>query len=328
VDRDVRIRIGYFDSGDTYLLDYTVVLTPGITSDSLHLGFVNADRVSIRVDAMNWSEAFGPSSDSKSVPSERPVYSLVISELASPSRPSTGQGATVQVTISNTGNADGIAGEILLLGEDRTLYGTQSTDALSVGESKTMSFTLDWPEGTRVKLEAVWTVDGDQITALGSFTSADAAVVEDSFTIPWVGLFGGVALAGAILAAVQIRQKQGLTPSKKSKSPAKLKSNSKSVATDEKIQVGCPECARQLRVPASYSGSVRCPDCSNRFDVEGAPAEEEDEDIETVEEPEEEPVDEKIEVSCPECSQSLRVPSSYAGSVRCPACEHVFKAQG
>jgi predicted Zn finger-like uncharacterized protein len=73
---------------------------------------------------------------------------------------------------------------------------------------------------------------------------------------------------------------------------------------------------------------VRCPDCSNRFDVEGAPAEEEDEDIETVEEPEEEPVDEKIEVSCPECSQSLRVPSSYAGSVRCPACEHVFKAQG
>ncbi|MBT6924014.1 MAG: hypothetical protein HOA35_05690 [Euryarchaeota archaeon] len=328
VDRDVRIRIGYFDSGDTYLLDYTVVLTPGITSDSLHLGFVNADRVSIRVDAMNWSEAFGPSSDSKSVPSERPVYSLVMSELASPSRPSTGQGATVQVTISNTGNADGIAGEILLLGEDRTLYGTQSTDALSVGESKTMSFTLDWPEGTRVKLEAVWTVDGDQITALGSFTSADAAVVEDSFTIPWVGLFGGVALAGAILAAVQIRQKQGLTPSKKSKTPAKLKSNSKSEATDEKIQVGCPECARQLRVPASYSGSVRCPDCSNRFDVEGAPAEEEDEDIETVEEPEEEPVDEKIEVSCPECSQSLRVPSSYAGSVRCPACEHVFKAQG
>ena len=332
VDRDVRIRIGYFDSGDTYLLDYTVMLTPGITSDSLHLGFVNADRVSIRVDAMNWSEAFGPSSDSKSVPSERPVYSMVMSELASPSRPSAGQSATVQVTISNTGNADGIAGEILLLGEDRTLYGTQSTDALSVGESKTLSFSLDWPEGTRVKLEGVWTVDGEQITAPGSFTSAEAAVVEDSFSIPWVGLFGGVALAGAILAAVRIRQKQGLSPSKKSKSPAKLKTSTRPVATDEKIQVGCPECARQLRVPASYTGSVRCPDCSNRFDVEGTPAEEEDEGIETVEEAEEEPekdaLDEKIEVSCPECSQSLRVPSSYAGSVRCPACEHVFKAQG
>jgi len=329
VDRLVRIRIGYFDSGDVYLLDYDVTLTPGVTSGSLVLGFVDADRVSVRADAIDWMEAFGPSSNSKSVPSERPIYRISMSELASPSRPTAGQDATVQVTLSNTGDVSGVAGEILLLGEDRTLYATLSTDALDAGESTTMSFTLDWPEGTRVKLEAVWAVGGEQLTTLGSFTSAEAAVVEDAFEFPWVGLLGGIALAGAVVAAVRIRQNQALKPSSKSKSKSKIKpkKTAETVASDVKIQIGCPECARQLRVPASYTGSVRCPDCSNRFEVEGTSAEEEEEP-EEVEEEEVEIVDEKVEVSCPECAQSLRVPSDYAGSVRCPACEHVFKANG
>jgi uncharacterized C2H2 Zn-finger protein len=36
--------------------------------------------------------------------------------------------------------------------------------------------------------------------------------------------------------------------------------------------------------------------------------------------------DGKIEIGCPDCSQSLRIPSSYQGSVRCPACKKIFKA--
>jgi uncharacterized Zn finger protein (UPF0148 family) len=87
------------------------------------------------------------------------------------------------------------------------------------------------------------------------------------------------------------------------------------------VQVGCPECARQLRVPASYSGKVRCPDCSTRFDVTSRdePRQEEEEVEEIVEQ-------EKKEISCPDCAQSLMVPTDYAGSVRCPACKVVFKA--
>lgn len=330
VDRSVRIRIGYFDSGDVYLLDYDVTLTPGVTSGSLVLGFVDADRVSVRADAIGWVEAFGPSSNSKSVPSDRPIYRITMSELASPSRPSAGQDATVQVTLSNTGDVRGVGGEILLLGEDRTLYATLATDALEAGESTTMSFTLDWPEGTRVKLEAVWAVGGEQLTTLGSFTSTEAAVVEDTFEFPWVGAFGGIALAGAVVAVVRIRQNQALSPSSKSKSKPKIKPKKTDVsaASDVKIQIGCPECARQLRVPASYTGSVRCPDCSTSFEVEGTSAKEEEDVVEDIEEEEVEIVDEKVEVSCPECAQSLRVPSDYAGSVRCPACEHVFKANG
>ena len=31
-------------------------------------------------------------------------------------------------------------------------------------------------------------------------------------------------------------------------------------------------------------------------------------------------VEEKVEVACPACDQRLRVPSTYSGTARCPAC--------
>tara|TARA_B100000768_G_scaffold37558_1_gene36252 strand:+ start:439 stop:2928 length:2490 start_codon:yes stop_codon:yes gene_type:complete len=329
VDRSVRLRLGYFESGETYLLDYDVLLAPGVTNGTFDLGFIEADRVTLRVDAINWSEALGPSSDSKSIPDDRPVYSANFDPLASPSRPGAGQSATVQIQIANTGDVAGTSGELLLLGEDNTLYGTKTTEPLGAGESTTLTFNLDWPQGTRVKLQAIWSIDGNQILASNSFTSADVEVEEEAFSIPWVGLLGGVALAGAVLAAVRIKQGQSLGPSsKKSSTKTKSKPTSTAKHSDIKIQVGCPECARQLRVPESYSGSVRCPDCSNRFEVEAKNTASEESDVEQPEEEEVELVEEKIEVSCPECDQSLRVPSSYDGSVRCPACEFVFTAKG
>ena len=35
-----------------------------------------------------------------------------------------------------------------------------------------------------------------------------------------------------------------------------------------KIEVGCPTCDRRLRVPGTYTGAVRCPECETKFDVE------------------------------------------------------------
>ena len=187
-------------------------------------------------------------------------------------------------------------------------------------------------------LEAKWSIGGSQVIGSESFISSELEVEAEEFEVPWLALFGGVGLAGAIVAGVRIQQAQSLKPSSKRDkvrpSKSKSKGGSKASKNVEKIQIGCPECARQLRVPATYSGSVRCPDCSNKFDIEG-----QSEDVEEPEEPEEDEVeevvddavaeqpDEKVEVSCPECAQSLRVPSDYSGSVRCPACEHVFKAK-
>jgi ribosomal protein S27E len=88
-----------------------------------------------------------------------------------------------------------------------------------------------------------------------------------------------------------------------------------------KIEISCPECSRQLRIPQDYSGTVKCPDCANSFEVEDSTKE-----IEPKEEIIESPSDGKVEISCPDCSQSLRIPSSYEGSVRCPSCKTIFKS--
>ena len=120
------------------------------------------------------------------------------------------------------------------------------------------------------------------------------------------------------------KERSSASPQYKDRTPKTKKKVAKSKtttsSTDRKVQVGCPECARQLRVPASYSGKVRCPDCSTRFDVTSRDEPRQEEEVEEIVE------QEKKEISCPDCNQSLRVPTDYAGSVRCPACKVVFKA--
>ena len=119
---------------------------------------------------------------------------------------------------------------------------------------------------------------------------------------------------------------------KPKKSSEKSKSSSAQASTSgnvEKIQIGCPECARQLRVPSDYGGQVRCPDCETSFEVtprKSALQDESDLSEEHEVEEEEQESDAKVEIHCPECQQSLRVPRDYTGSVRCPACKEVFSS--
>ena len=38
-------------------------------------------------------------------------------------------------------------------------------------------------------------------------------------------------------------------------------------------------------------------------------------------------IEEKVEVACPACDQRLRVPSTYSGTARCPACAQTFPVE-
>ena len=38
-------------------------------------------------------------------------------------------------------------------------------------------------------------------------------------------------------------------------------------------------------------------------------------------------VEDKVEVACPACDQRLRVPSTYSGTARCPACAQTFPVE-
>jgi uncharacterized Zn finger protein (UPF0148 family) len=175
-------------------------------------------------------------------------------------------------------------------------------------------------------------VGEESFDAANTFQSGEVAVVEESFKVPWFGLLGGVLVAVAVGAVIRIYQNRQTTPTKaKDGEKAKPSSSKKEYSSNvEKIQIGCPECGRQLRVPSDYGGQVRCPDCETRFEVTPRHSKKQDE-LESVEEEvaseeagDETETDGKVEIHCPECQQSLRIPVGYAGSVRCPACEEVF----
>ena len=139
----------------------------------------------------------------------------------------------------------------------------------------------------------------------------------------WAGILGGLAVSSLIVLTIRLRENSNKQP-KKQKSEVKSLKKQAAKLSDIKIEIGWPVCSRQLRVPENYQGSVRCPDCSHSFDVG---TEVDEEEVQEEDEVIENNNDGKIEISCPECSQSLRIPESYDGSVRCPSCKMIFKSK-
>ncbi|NCG00345.1 MAG: hypothetical protein GWP25_00965 [Euryarchaeota archaeon] len=328
IDRPVRIRLGYTYSGlEAYPIDYDVILSPGLSTGTQTLGFVDADRVSIRATPMNWTTGFGFPSHSRSVPDDRPSYGLQFSPISVPNRPLPGDSGSVTILVSNSADVDGRDGYIVLSTQGGEFLGEQSTSAIASNSEVNYEFTFIWPDYQSVSLKATWVVGSESFEETNTFQSGEVIAEETSFSIPWVGILGGVMMAIAIGAFIRIYQNRQLNPS--SSETMKKKSVDKSAETSrpeniEKIQVGCPECARQLRVPSDYGGQVRCPDCSTSFEVIPRTDSSIGEDV--VEEQQEEE-DGKIEIHCPSCEQSLRIPENYGGSIRCPSCEEVFSAE-
>ncbi len=333
IDRPVRIRIGYMDSGlEVYPLDYEMVISEGLLTGSQTLGFIDADRVSIRATPLNWTTGFGFSSHSLSVPDERPSYSIEFSPLSTPNRPIPGEIGSIEIMVSNVGEVTGSTGYVVLSTEDGIFLGEQTTSALEANSQIAYAFSFTWPDGQSASLKATWVVDAESFDATNTFQSGEINVVEESFEIPWFGLFGGILVAVAIGAVIRIYQNRDVSPAK-----PKVRKDSKTSTTHqsrssqaEKIQISCPECARQLRVPSDYGGQVRCPDCETRFEVtprtRPIPDEVEQVEEEIPDEDGESEKDGKVEIHCPKCQQSLRIPNGYAGSIRCPACEEVFSS--
>lgn len=344
VQRDVRVRLGYIDSlQESYLLDTVMSLSPGLTEGTIDLGFIDADKVIVRANEDNWVAGFGFTSLSVNTPQERAIYSISFDPQTTPNRPVAGESVNVKINLENSGMISGAQGNLILMTSSGVLIGERTVEPLDSQTTKTEQFNLqDWPTGDEVSLVVTWEVSRQVLTADEIFISSATQTEEESSEVTDFipGILGGIALAAAVILVVRIinsRQDQGSKPEKKKTEPS---DEPKPALSDVKIQIGCPECSRQLRVPANYSGSVRCPDCNHNFDVEEEQEEVEEEqeefENETVEnivedqveqeqEQEQEMNDGKTEVACPECSQTLRIPSSYSGSVRCPACKNIFR---
>ena len=328
VEREIQLRLGYDLGGsETYPYDSIISVYPGMTTGQYVIGHVDAENVVIRVSSVNWTLGPGPTSATKSVPSERPAYSIQLNPLSSPRDPTEGDETSITVDISNTGLVDGNSGQLFLVDASGNLLAQSETDILLSEEEREIILSIVWPSGSDVTLTAKWSIGQQIVTTSQSYSSGVTVASSQSYDIPWIGMISGIAIAGAVILVMRLKntskENTSAIPQRKDRTPKTKKTVTKSKTTassnDRKVQVGCPECARQLRVPASYSGKVRCPDCSTRFDVTSRDEPRQEEVEEIVEQ-------QKKEISCPDCAQSLMVPTDYAGSVRCPACKVVFKA--
>ena len=328
IDREMNVKLGYGSSSqDTFVYDVNMIVSAGQTSGSINFGFVDGDYVIIRAQEVNWTAESSFSSFTKSIPQDRPEYEMAFNVQSNPNRPVSGELASVSLNIENKGNIEGVSGSIILFDNDGTKLGESLTSKLNAGSSQTISFDLIWPEGDEVKLRAKWDFGGESILVEQNFLSTiTTQESSEDFSIPWTGILGGLAVSALVILFVRIKGDSTTRTKKKTdnKSPV---SNSKPLS-ETKIEIGCPVCSRQLRVPENYSGSVKCPDCSNSFTVDPTSEVDDNEDgNENVEEVVQEKSDGKVEISCPECSQSLRIPESYDGSVRCPSCKMIFKSK-
>ena len=325
VSRDVKLRYGYRISGtDVFVSEQILALGSGIVSGQTQIGEVPGTEVILRMSPVDWTASTNSYIATASLSGEESMYTLSVNPITIPRQLQEGSTATVTLDLENSGQLTGSTGEILLIDSDGTILAQTTTSAMTPSSTSKVDLTFEVPLGTELILTAQWTFDGTVIESEKSFSVELKEVEEESFEIPWVALGGGIATSAAIILILHLRRSSDseidLTEKKKKASKKVVK---KEV---ESVERSCPSCERTLRIPGDYSGTVRCPDCSERFEVEAEPVdeieEEDDDDLEIIETP---PA--KVEISCPECSSTLRVPSDYGGSVRCPSCSTVFSAK-
>jgi len=344
-------------SGDTTQISTEVFLSPGQRTLSFNLGHpTTSSEAWLELTPISWTSSTN-ADDQITLVYPNPVASVIIHSVF-PSSPAPGDDVTISYSLVNQGNADTLAGSLMLIDMKRDgevlwpASGSEAVGAVEFGQNFSGSIDIKWPKGSVVDLSLIWQTPHTDATGSASFLSQVDDSVESEASIDWMsivygslaGLFIGLvtrtvmrARAGAPLLS---RRERGERKEKPKKSPEKT--------VDEKIEVACPACDQRLRVPATYSGSARCPACTQTFPVEAIEEEpdepsvvdqsEFDKDDESVDEvvevmPEPEVEEEKSSASagdviqCPDCEQKLKVPYDRRPvRARCPACKCEFRA--
>jgi predicted Zn finger-like uncharacterized protein len=325
VSRDVKLRYGYRISGtDVFVSEQIVTLGSGTVSGQTQIGEVPGTEVILRMSPVEWTASTSSYIATATLSGKEPIYSMSLNPITIPRQLVEGSVGTVTLDLENTGQLAGSTGELLLIDSDGTILGQSTTSAMTAGSTSKIDISFEVPVGTELLLTAQWTFDNTVIESEQSFTVQSQEVEEEGFEIPWVAIGGGMATSAAIILVLHLRR----TSVSEIELPEKKKKESKKAVKKEveSVERSCPSCERTLRIPGDYSGTVRCPDCSERFEVEAEMEEEiEEEDFDDLEVIETPPA--KVEIACPECSSTLRVPSDYGGSVRCPSCSTVFSAK-
>ncbi len=304
-------------------------ILPGRTFGKMNIGFQTGQEVHAEVSESGWTIGFGSfTEDETPMPDYDVIPEITVNPTTQPKLPSVDSKVTVYYTISNLADSVVPSGQIIITDVDGYIIGTDSSPEITSG-SKDSSTVVTWPSGDNVKIIVTWHVDGQSVSDEIMVSSEKIEASEEEFSVPWGGILGGLALGMVLIFAVRIKNSPPKEKQDK-KSKSTKKSDSKN---DVKVEVACPSCDRRLRVPKSYSGSVRCPECETKFDVE---ADEEPED-EVVESQNNEVTNEdgilwsssdNDILGCPKCTRKLKVPfDRRPAKARCPACETIFEAR-
>lgn len=330
VDRDVKLRFGYRVSGtDVFVNEQTVTLGSGTVTGQTTLGDIQGNTVVLRMEPSGWVSSTNSYIATASFVTSEAGYSLQIDPITLPREPIQGEDVTVTVMLQNTGSVEGPAGELYLTDSSGLLLGQVSTDPLQASSSRNIDFTFVVPDDNELLLKAEWRYETSIVEGEQSILVTAKVVEEASVEIPFVAIGGGIAVACCIILVLHLRRGASLDQPKSEKvSKKKATTPQPEKKEAEPVERSCPACDRTLRIPGDYSGTVRCPDCSEKFEVEAEHMPELDEELDAIDDAveEEQPVEKKIEIACTQCSSKLRVPSNYRGSVRCPSCSNVFSA--
>ena len=327
--RVVTFEYGFILDGDkeTVASEEREVLS-GVTFGKTNLGSNNADLVYVRVSAIGWVIGLGSTIEDQSpTPDYQIIPSITVNPITQPRVPKADDKVTIFYTLSNTGDGGIPQSEIIITDSSDSIIGIQTINS-KLGISEDFSTVVDWPNGENVVVTVSWYVDGGAISDQILVKSELIEETNSGFELPLGGILGGLLLG--MLAIFAIRMSNAPKSEKVDKKPKQ-----KATPKPEKIEVSCPTCDRRLRVPSDYSGSVRCPECETKFDVEGdfdvdeSEQEEESNEIseEVVDEPQWSSSDNDI-LGCPKCTRKLKVPyEKRPAKARCPACETIFEAR-
>jgi len=304
-------------------------LLPGRTFGKMNIGFQNGQEVFAGLSVSGWVIGFGSiTEDESTMPSYDVVPQITVNPSTQPKLPSAGTEVNVFYTISNLADSSAPSGQIVITDVSGHILSSESSPELTSGTSD-RSTTVTWPSGDNVKIIVTWHVDGKSVTDEIMVASENVETEEEEFSMPWGGILGGLALGMVLIFLIRMKN-----------SPAKDKTEKKSQATkkkkqsaEEKVEVACPKCERKLRVPSTYSGSVRCPECETKFEVEAKSEPQQEVQNKVDDKPEQDysaqwsSSDNDI-LQCPKCTRKLKVPyDRRPAKARCPACETIFEAR-
>ena len=238
-------------------------------------------------------------------------YYMNFADFPNPKNPVEGSEAIVSISVTSTGDLD-ISDTLFIISENGTILSSQD---ISVSGTDTFDIPIIWPQGEKVTLKA-YLSDG-----VSDFSKTYEVVIieESNVEIPWNGIIGGLVASTLIFLVVRVATNQRVGSDFSS---SKTEEVSKT-PSEERVEISCPECSQSLRVPFDYKGNVKCPACDHKFPVEPKASETKTEEI-----TEEKTKDSgKKEVACPDCGQRLKIPKTYEGSAKCPACSCVFSCK-